>query len=123
MAIGTYPNTSKKMSDEINNLNFLNNNNNGIINSNQNQNLVNLELIKKEASFQIPNSKFEEFIKNGKKNIGKEFGNSIAQAAYNASVEKTTNLINNLSNLLLEAFNNINTNLYLVNEEIGNIVI
>ena len=54
MAIGTYPNTSKKMSDEINNLNFLNNNNNGIINSNQNQNLVNLELIQKEVSFQIP---------------------------------------------------------------------
>ena len=44
----------KKMSDEINNLNFLNNNDKGIINSNQNQNLVNLELIQKEVSFQIP---------------------------------------------------------------------
>ena len=43
------------------------------------------------------------------KNIGKEFGNSVAQAAYNASVEKTTNLINNLSNLLLEALTLIQT--------------
>ena len=111
------------MSENNNNLNFLPQSNNGQINMEQNPSLVNMALRQKEAIFHIPVDKVEEFIINGIKNIAcqEKFLKSTAEAAYYASVNKSSELINNLSQLLLEAFNNVNNNLSLVSDEIAKV--
>lgn len=52
------------MADNNKNLSLLNNISNGEIVIGSNQNSINMILKQKEALFQIPISKFEEFIKN-----------------------------------------------------------
>ena len=106
-----------------NNLNLLSQGNNEPIDIEQNPNFVDLTLRQKEATFHIPLNKVEEFIINGIKNIicqGK-FLKTTAEAAYYASVNKSSEIINNLSELVLEAFNEVNKNLSLISNEIKKI--
>ena len=82
-----------------------------------------MTLRQKEATFHIPVEKVEEFIINGINKIicqGK-FMKTTAEEAYYASFNKSSELINNLSQLLLEAFKEVNNNLSLVSNEITKI--
>ena len=113
------------MADLNKNLNSLALTNYGDMDIDQNPNTVKMTLKQKEkeAIFQIPIEKVQDFIINGINNIiihGK-FLQSTAAAAYDASVRKSSELIANLSKLLLEAFDNVNENLDIVSKEITNI--
>ena len=108
------------MADIENNLNLINYSQSGVNDLNNNPNNTNMILRQKEAIIQVPMDNVQKFINNGIQKIlmqEHKINNNAAQAAYEASIKKSSELVKGLSDLLLDAFNNVNTNLDYLNNK------
>lgn len=105
------------MAENENNLNLINN-------QNQDFSMIKLSQINKEAVFQVPTEQITSFFNNEIQNIinkHEQMLSSNNQKVYSLAMEKTTEMMQGLTKLLLEAFNNVNGNLNVLNSKIAEI--
>jgi len=103
---------------------LINSNNLELFANNNQQDFYKMNLKLKEMISQIPIEPVQQYVNEGIQKLINEsnrLNSSSPQAAFTASIEKSKDMILYLSNLFIDAFNNVNKNINTINERMDNL--